>query len=785
MTMATVAIGIYLDQAVQRLAATLTAVTGSVGHRRELLLLPDGADRPTRTALTQLALPQSGTAEPLGPPACFNRLAAETDSDVVILLESGCVPAPGAIDALVDALLSDRRIGLAGPSTNLAWNQQAVFPRALGSAAEVERTGRAAATRFGRAVRPLTPLHSLSDFCYAVRRDVIETIGGADEGYGLGPCWEMEYNARAARAGFEGVWVCGAYVYRAPFTARRRVEEQRRFDASRRRYQDSVCGLRLRGARTHYEPHCRGELCEHFAPAGLIQIRRPLPDSRAGAAPGPSTRAPATGAPVPRQLEMRWPATPRSSALPLVSCVMPTGNRAAFALQAVKLFQRQDYEPRELIVVDDGHDQLREQLPDDSRIRYLRSPVGESIGAKRNRACGAAAGAFIAQWDDDDWYGPRRLLVQLEPLLTGRAELSGLRTPVFFELDRWRFWSVSDALHRRLFVEDVHGGTLVFSRSVWERLARYPHVSLAEDAAFLARAKAAGARLEQVPGEGLFVYLRHGSNAWRFPCGSYLDQRGWSPTLEPALDAEDRAFYAAHSANAPPAPGRPFVSCIMPTANRRWFAQRAIAYFMRQDYSDRELLVLDDGEDRVEDLIPGDARVRYVALDQRLVLGAKRNRACELARGEVIVHWDDDDWQAPARVSYQVGELARHGAELCGPSRALYFDPRVGRAWQYEYAGHPTWVAGNALCYRREAWERRRFAEVAIGEDNSFVWGMRGVPPLVHADHRFLVALVHAANASPKVTGGTCWQPRQLDEVRTLLGSDWADYAQLSTSVCR
>jgi hypothetical protein len=151
----------------------------------------------------------------------------------------------------------------------------------------------------------------------------------------------------------------------------------------------------------------------------------------------------------------------------------------------------------------------------------------------------------------------------------------------------------------------------------------------------------------------------------------------------------------------------------------------------------------------------------------------------------VIVHWDDDDWQAPARVSYQVGELARHGAELCGPSRALYFDPRVGRAWQYEYAGHPTWVAGNALCYRREAWERRRFAEVAIGEDNSFVWGMRGVPPLVHADHRFLVALVHAANASPKVTGGTCWQPRQLDEVRTLLGSDWADYAQLSTSVCR
>jgi O-antigen biosynthesis protein len=55
-------------------------------------------------------------------------------------------------------------------------------------------------------------------------------------------------------------------------------------------------------------------------------------------------------------------------------------------------------------------------------------------------------------------------------------------------------------------------------------------------------------------------------------------------------------------------------------------------------------VVLDDGDDRVEDLIPPDPRIRYVALDRRLVLGEKRNRACELARRELIVHQDDDDW---------------------------------------------------------------------------------------------------------------------------------------------
>ena len=42
-------------------------------------------------------------------------------------------------------------------------------------------------------------------FCYAVRRRVIDAVSAADERYSLGPCWEMDYNIRAARAGWRGV----------------------------------------------------------------------------------------------------------------------------------------------------------------------------------------------------------------------------------------------------------------------------------------------------------------------------------------------------------------------------------------------------------------------------------------------------------------------------------------------------------------------------------------------------------------------------------------------------
>ena len=49
---------------------------------------------------------------------------------------------------------------------------------------------------------------------------------------------EMDYNIRAARAGWRGVWACGAYVYRPPFTGRRAKDERRLFEANKRRYQD-------------------------------------------------------------------------------------------------------------------------------------------------------------------------------------------------------------------------------------------------------------------------------------------------------------------------------------------------------------------------------------------------------------------------------------------------------------------------------------------------------------------------------------------------------------------
>jgi glycosyltransferase involved in cell wall biosynthesis len=202
----------------------------------------------------------------------------------------------------------------------------------------------------------------------------------------------------------------------------------------------------------------------------------------------------------------------------------------------------------------------------------------------------------------------------------------------------------------------------------------------------------------------------------------------------------------------------------MPTRDRRPFIPRAVRQFLDQDYPDRELVVVDDGRDPIADLLPLDPRIRYIRLDKVLALGAKRNLAAEKASGEILAHWDDDDWMAPWRLRYQVQDLLEAGADVCGVASLFFHDPAADRAWEYRYSGPKPWVAGGTLCYTRLFWNDHRFAEIGEGEDNDFLW-RHGPRLLQQADHAFYVATVHSGNTSRKITTGPEWRPVPLGEL--------------------
>jgi glycosyltransferase involved in cell wall biosynthesis len=716
--MTLLAIGVHVHTEPARLRATLAAIARNTACAHEVMVIPDGADAETLAAIAALTgvrvLDDDG---PRGGAACLNKLARATDAGIVVLVENGALVAPGALDRLVAALESAPGAGLAGPSTNHSWNEQGVFVHAAEH--DLDATAAEAERRFGHSSRTLAPLYSLADFCYAVKREVFAAVGHADESYGLGPCWEMDFNVRAARAGFDGLLVCAAFVWRAPFTPRRARDEAARFDASRRRYQDKFCGARLRGVKRDYRPHCRGDACPNFAPR---------------------------------------PAVARTE--PLVSCIMPTFNRRAFVPQAIRCFLAQDYPNLELIVVDDGSDTIADLLPDDARIVYVRLSEKKSVGAKRNLACERARGEIIVHWDDDDWYPPSRVRVQAAALRDRAADVCGSSMVWYLDRERRRAF----AYRYRGALPWVGGNTLAYRREAWAG-KRFADMQVGEDSQFVWRFPES--RVVDLRDPSLCIAALHAGNV------SPKDTSGpfWSPENVERVQA---VLDAATLASPPGA--APLVSCIMPTYNRRRFIPLALARFHEQSHPDRELIVVDDGTDAVEDLVAGVAGVRYLRLPRRTTIGAKRNIACREARGEIVAHWDDDDWYSRDRLARQIAPIVRGEADVTGLENRFVLQMPLGRFWTTNPTLHRSMfvcnVHGGTLVFRRSIWTAGvRYPEVDLAEDAAFVREAvaRG-RKLVRLDNDGTFVYVRHHNNAWKFEAGKFLDPSGWSETTPPLG---------------
>lgn len=225
----------------------------------------------------------------------------------------------------------------------------------------------------------------------------------------------------------------------------------------------------------------------------------------------------------------------------------------------------------------------------------------------------------------------------------------------------------------------------------------------------------------------------------------------------------------------------PLVSCIMPTTGkRRHFLPQAIKYFQRQSYPNLELVIVCDGEDNLSDLLPLDEkRIRYCHLGRdHCTIGTKRNLACEQSRGDLIAHFDDDDWSHPDRVRFQVGALLAEGAEVCRLSQLSFFEINTKVAWLCRTPAllHPSLSlglpAGGTLLYRRSYWSSSPFPDISLGEDMAFIASesRRDFSVLV-PDYRLYVTMIHGSNTSDYSGKSSYWSPWPGD-IREIMGTD-------------
>ncbi len=166
----------------------------------------------------------------------------------------------------------------------------------------------------------------------------------------------------------------------------------------------------------------------------------------------------------------------------------------------------------------------------------------------------------------------------------------------------------------------------------------------------------------------------------------------------------------------------PLVSIVTPTRDRPRFLHQCAEYVRRQSYlrSLMQWVIVDSGDEPPSsdfaDLKLG-AGVHVVTAKGSL--GHLHNLANRVARGAIIVHFDDDDWHASTRVEKQVTALMRSGVKLvCTDDYFTYFGPgRVCKSWSW---GCDLFSSGGTFAYWRSAWERNPFPALQHGEDQVF-----------------------------------------------------------------
>jgi len=168
----------------------------------------------------------------------------------------------------------------------------------------------------------------------------------------------------------------------------------------------------------------------------------------------------------------------------------------------------------------------------------------------------------------------------------------------------------------------------------------------------------------------------------------------------------------------------PLVSLCTPTFNRRPFIPIMLKCFEIQTYpKDKiEWIIVDDGSDKIEDLVKHIPQIKYLKFDEKMTLGKKRNILNENAKGDIIIYMDDDDYYPPERISHAVETLRNNPKALCAGSSAMFIHfKHINKMLQFgPYAS--THATAATFAFRKELLKETKFhEESSVAEEKKFL----------------------------------------------------------------
>ena len=198
----------------------------------------------------------------------------------------------------------------------------------------------------------------------------------------------------------------------------------------------------------------------------------------------------------------------------------------------------------------------------------------------------------------------------------------------------------------------------------------------------------------------------------------------------------------------------PFVSICTPTFNRRPFIPYIIKCIEKQTYSKKKIewVIIDDGTDKIEDLVSHLPYVNYSYYPEKMTLGKKRNLAHAKSKGSIIIYMDDDDYYPPERISHAVETLQANPQALCAGSSMMHiYFKHINQMYRFgPYGANHSTAA--TFAFRRELLSHTSYEESAsLAEEKHFLKNY--TIPFVQLDSlKTILVFSHIHNSLDKKT---------------------------------
>jgi glycosyltransferase involved in cell wall biosynthesis len=167
-----------------------------------------------------------------------------------------------------------------------------------------------------------------------------------------------------------------------------------------------------------------------------------------------------------------------------------------------------------------------------------------------------------------------------------------------------------------------------------------------------------------------------------------------------------------------------------------------------------EWIILDDGDEKVADLFEEASKkipnIKYVRVDEKLLIGKKRNMLNDMAKGEIIVAMDDDDYYPPERVSHVVESFAKQPrVELAGSTEIYMYYTDIDKI--YRIGPYGPQHATNGTMAWRSSYSKRFFYNEAVthAEEKSFLDDYKH-PMIQLSAHKTMLVMSHSMNTFDK-----------------------------------